>query len=246
MYLLKLFVAHFFADFVLQNRVIANGKGRAWRYWLLHVALLTLTTGVLFFRQVTHIWPMLSTTILLHALIDLCSSRLLKPSWAVLVADQLLHWASLPIILAVFNFLPWRRVQEALKLVDDPTAMTLALGYSFSLFFGSVLVERICDRFDLASGSAPEDPLAVERERAASTFIGLVERFLVTTFIFFGQYGAVGYVFAAKSLGKFTEGSDNALRKRFPAYYLVGTLASLAVAVLAGLFLRWRLQGTIM
>lgn len=246
MYLLKLFVAHFLADFVLQNRVIANGKGKAWRYWILHVVLLALATGTLFWRQALNLWPMLLTTILLHAFIDLCSSRFLKSNWAVLVGDQVLHWASIPVVLAIFGHLPWRSIQSALKLVDNEEALTLLLGYCFSLFFGSVLVERICDRFDLAPQVNPDDPGTAERERGASTFIGLVERFLVTTFIFFGQYGAVGYVFAAKSLGKFTEGSENAAKKRFPAYYLVGTLASLAVAVLAGLFLRWRLQGSIM
>lgn len=245
MNLLKLFVAHFLGDFVLQGRRIAGGKATHWGYWLLHVLELALVTALLFYRQITVLWPILTVTVLTHGLIDLLTSRAFRANWRVLVADQLIHWVTLPLILAAYDRLPWTSITAALRLLDDRVTLTVILGYSFSLFFGSVFVERVCDTFDLPAHEG-EDPVAAHRERGASTFIGFVERFLVTTFIFFGQYGAVGFVFAAKSIGKFTEGADSPVRKRFPAYYLVGTLASLAVAVLAGLFLRWCLTGQVM
>jgi len=49
-----------------------------------------------------------------------------------------------------------------------------------------------------------------------------------------GEYGAVGWIIAAKSLARF-----KALEEReFAEYFLIGTLASFLLAVLAGVGLR--------
>lgn len=246
MELLKLYVAHFLADFVLQTRGMASGKARFWRYMILHSLVLAAVTTGLFAGQITSAWPMVLVTVFFHALVDIFSARVCRPTWRVLVVDQAIHWISIPLILAVFDGLPWSRFGSLLSLLNHRTTLVLILGYAFSIFFGSVLVDRICDQFDLALAEDPQNRDAAARERGASTFIGFVERFLVTTFILFGQYGAVGYVFAAKSLGKFTEGGESPIRRRFPAYYLVGTLASFALALLAGLFMRWQLGRQVM
>jgi hypothetical protein len=69
--------------------------------------------------------------------------------------------------------------------------------------------------------------VAVARGRA----IGILERAIVLTLVLVGQYGALGLVVAAKSLARFKNLED----REFAEYFLVGTLASLLLALAAGL-----------
>ena len=54
---------------------------------------------------------------------------------------------------------------------------------------------------------------------------------LIVTFVLTGSSAAVGFVVAAKTLARFKQLDD----RDFAEYYLVGTLASVAVAVGSGL-----------
>ncbi|TMC60860.1 MAG: hypothetical protein E6J17_09320 [Chloroflexi bacterium] len=61
--------------------------------------------------------------------------------------------------------------------------------------------------------------------------MGVLERLLIVTFVLTGSSAAVGFVVAAKTLARFKQLDD----RDFAEYYLVGTLASVAVAVGSGL-----------
>jgi hypothetical protein len=61
--------------------------------------------------------------------------------------------------------------------------------------------------------------------------IGVLERAMALTLVLLGQYGALGLVVAAKSLARFKALED----REFAEYFLVGTLASLLLALVAGL-----------
>jgi len=61
--------------------------------------------------------------------------------------------------------------------------------------------------------------------------IGILERAMALTLVLIGQYGALGLVIAAKSLARFKALED----REFAEYFLVGTLASLLLALVAGL-----------
>jgi hypothetical protein len=52
--------------------------------------------------------------------------------------------------------------------------------------------------------------------------------------VLLGEYSAVGWIIAAKSLARFKALED----REFAEYFLVGTLASFLLAVLAGVGLR--------
>jgi len=67
-------------------------------------------------------------------------------------------------------------------------------------------------------------------EVARGRAIGVLERALVLTLVLLGQYGALGFVIAAKSLARFKNLED----REFAEYFLVGTLASLLLALVAG------------
>jgi hypothetical protein len=61
--------------------------------------------------------------------------------------------------------------------------------------------------------------------------IGVLERLLIVTFVLTGSEAAIGFVVAAKTLARFRQLDD----RDFAEYYLLGTLASVAVAVGSGL-----------
>ena len=62
--------------------------------------------------------------------------------------------------------------------------------------------------------------------RVGST-IGVLERILIIVFVLTGTDVAIGFVVAAKTLARFKLLDDRA----FAEYYLLGTLASVAVAI---------------
>jgi hypothetical protein len=71
-----------------------------------------------------------------------------------------------------------------------------------------------------ASGSAPGP------ERVGAT-IGVLERLIVCVLVLAGQAAAIGFVIAAKTLARFRQLDD----RHFAEYYLVGTLASVTLAL---------------
>ena len=65
-----------------------------------------------------------------------------------------------------------------------------------------------------------------------SRYIRIIERALIVTLVSFGYVSSIGIIFTAKSLARYRELSEN----RFVEYYLLGTLASLLIALIGGLF----------
>jgi hypothetical protein len=89
----------------------------------------------------------------------------------------------------------------------------------------------------------PERPVAGAARTAASspgpmgpnprvgTTIGVLERILIVVFVLTGSEAAIGFVVAAKTLARFRLLDD----RDFAEYYLLGTLASVAVALVSAL-----------
>lgn len=72
-----------------------------------------------------------------------------------------------------------------------------------------------------------------------SKYIGVFERMIIITLVMKNQYGAIGFVFAAKSLAR----ANDLLRKdnEYSGYYLIGTLLSTAMAIFGGILLTFLL-----
>jgi hypothetical protein len=64
--------------------------------------------------------------------------------------------------------------------------------------------------------------------------IGVLERLLIVTFVLVGADAAIGFVIAAKTIARFRQLDD----RDFAEYYLLGTLASVSVAIVTGLIAR--------
>jgi Protein of unknown function (DUF3307) len=85
---------------------------------------------------------------------------------------------------------------------------------------GFFLVGTLLAPRGFAAGSAPGP------ERVGAS-IGILERLIVCVLVLAGQAAAIGFVIAAKTLARFRQLDD----RHFAEYYLVGTLASVTLAL---------------
>jgi hypothetical protein len=105
--------------------------------------------------------------------------------------------------------------------------VTLA-AYFFMVDGGARIVRGILGKFPIlmetVSGTA-----AVNKENRGE-WIGVLERIITLTFVLTGSYTAVAFALTAKSIARFKELDS----KDFAEYYLLGTSASVATALLVG------------
>jgi len=84
---------------------------------------------------------------------------------------------------------------------------------------------------DAETGPVPETarPSAAAPPARVGEAIGILERLLVVTFVLVRAEAAIGLVIAAKTLARFRQLDD----RDFAEYYLLGTLASVAIAAIS-------------
>src|SRR5438105_2797618 len=85
-----------------------------------------------------------------------------------------------------------------------------------------------------AAARRDDDRSAGAIDVARGRAVGSLERALALTMVLLGDYAAVGWIIAAKSLARFKQLED----REFAEYFLVGTLASFLLAVLVGVGMR--------
>ena len=103
-------------------------------------------------------------------------------------------------------------------------------GYLYVCFRGMVVVRAVLELPPLQM-RRDEDRTAGAIDIARGRTIGALERGLALTLVLIGQYGALGMLIAAKSLARFKALED----RDFAEYFLIGTLASLLLALAGGL-----------
>lgn len=108
-----------------------------------------------------------------------------------------------------------------------------AAGYLYICIRGMVLVRAVLELPTLHM-RRDEDRSAGAIDIARGRTIGALERAIALTLVLLGQYGALGLIVAAKSIARFKALED----REFAEYFLVGTLASLLLALAGGLGLK--------
>tara|TARA_B110000902_G_scaffold149552_1_gene172196 strand:- start:297 stop:695 length:399 start_codon:yes stop_codon:yes gene_type:complete len=95
-------------------------------------------------------------------------------------------------------------------------------------FVSSIVMKTIMSKWDLDEDNA-EDSL-----ENAGKYIGIFERLFVFTFVILGQWSAIGFLIAAKSVFRFGDLS-RAKDRKLAEYILIGTLVSFGLAISIGL-----------
>jgi hypothetical protein len=234
--LLALLVAgHILADFAFQTRGMVEGKGRLG--WLaLHAAVVAVV-------QAAVALPFLSPRAILliggltlaHAAIDRLKAAVARPSGlGPFLADQAAHLVVLIVVWILWTPMPvWPApLYPLFEAMVGPWSMVavLAAAYAFNGHGGAAIVAAVLARHRLDEVT---DDIS-EEERSRGRTIGILERVILLTLVIVGQWGALGFVIAAKSIARFKDLDQRDFSER----YLIGTLASVAVAIASGLAVR--------
>ncbi len=236
-----LFCAHVIADFLLQTGWIIDNKHQ-WRAFLIHIVIVAITAfiAVLPFASLapTQAWAALGIIIITHAVIDAIKQRVLlwnearedvqdeaksKVKFHAYWIDQLAHIAVLAIVASFYSGLYLDGWMPALFDMQAETLLpwvwiasmavfaTFGAGYGIGLFM-----------------TRWTSPIA-ESLKDAGQIIGLFERGLIFALAMAGQFTAIGFVIAGKSLLRFQSASEG----KASEYVLIGTLVSISCALIA-------------
>lgn len=227
-----LLAGHTLGDFVFQSRSMVAYKGSSVRWLAAHAGVVTAVHAVVLLPF--YVGPGLVLLLILgagHLVLDRAKSRLGDSSLAWFAADQGLHLAALFAVWRIWII--WLGPEPTFpydvgELRAVTTAAVLVAAYAFNVNGGAAIVAMVvrAHRLDAEPGEG-----VGPRELSRGRVIGILERMLALTMVLLGQWGALGLVFAAKSIARFRELEDRA----FGEYYLIGTLTSLLVAVATGL-----------
>ncbi|MBW8244543.1 DUF3307 domain-containing protein [Muricauda oceani] len=229
---LKLILAHFIGDFVLQPAHWVEDKlekkGRS-KYLYFHIGVHLLT--LLIILQFQHIVPII-IIVVTHFLIDLGKLSLTNPKnyrW-LFVADQILHLLVLGGVLYWISPFPINFgalfTEKNLLLTTFLVFVTYVSGIIMRMLLAPYIDEVARDDADTTEGGSLKN---------AGTYIGMLERLFVFGFILMQQWAAIGLLIAAKSVFRFGDLNKGKNRK-LTEYVLIGTLLSFGLAILSGMF----------
>lgn len=230
-----LIAGHVLADFAFQTRRMVERKERLG--WLaLHALVVALVQAAvaLPFLSIRAI-PLIAGLAFAHAAIDRLKAAATRPSGlGPFLADQVAHLAVLVVVWILWTPAPeWPApLYSRFEAIVEPWAIiaVLAAAYAFNGHGGAAIVAAVLDRHRLDEVT---DGIT-EEERSRGRTIGILERVILLTLVILGQWGALGFVIAAKSIARFKDLDQRDFSER----YLIGTLASVAVAIASGLAVR--------
>jgi hypothetical protein len=115
------------------------------------------------------------------------------------------------------------------SLLQDPALLGLLTLVLFLTQPTSIILSNLLKKWSDSIPSQPDQSL-----QDAGKYIGVLERLFVFTFIVTGNWEAVGFLLAAKSVFRFGDLRKSKERK-LTEYILIGTLLSFGTAMIAGL-----------
>jgi hypothetical protein len=228
--LLRLIIAHLLTDFVLQptSWVLDRMERRLRSVKLyMHAALTAVVAYILVARW--EYWWLPVVIFVTHLLIDIWKTY--QPQQLkYFIADQLLHFSVLVFIwLGLFN--KWVDFGNYVQAISTNNKnLALVIGYIIATWPLGILIGIATEKWRVES-EVNTDGLA-----KAGLWIGLLERFLIFTFIIIDQYTAVGFLIAAKSILRFNDKETNTQKKT--EYVLIGTLMSFSASVLLAIIIK--------
>jgi len=172
------------------------------------------------------------TVALIHTLLDYAKAWLSGDGWIAFTADQAAHLLVVALA-SIWLTASWSGMLDVIRsIVTNPLVYLYACAYVAVVFGGGYLVQKVTQSF-LATMQSNLTELKPGLPNAGK-YIGWVERILILTFILSGYEAAVGFLLAAKALVRYPEIKEDT-RGHFAEYFLVGTLTSVGLALIAGI-----------
>lgn len=230
-------LAHLVGDFLLQNDRIARWKSRELKGVLVHGAIVLLVTWLFSLPFDTGWWPWALVIGLTHTLIDAIPLWLSKRvslqeagtfALARLLVDQAAHMSITLAVLVASGYLEATSLTASLyRALRTNRLLAFALGYVFITMPAWILVEFTV--YGLVNGTAPDF------SQATNKYVGILERGLITTFVVTGQLAVAPMV----ALPRLVLEGPQVMGSRRVTVYVAELLASVMLAIMTGLGLRW-------
>jgi len=225
-------IGHILADFFFQSDLWSSHKRRyGFRskimYW--HVFIVFLTSYVLSF-QWNFVWA--SGIILFsHLLIDAIKRKIGRIKIGrsnpfknfTFFIDQVLH--ILTIWLVVYMFSKYSAINPVISISVTNYTLVILLAYLLCLKPTNILIREVFSIYRIKIKKQPDENLL-----NAGKLIGNIERVLTLSLLLIGQYEAIGFIIAGKSILRY-EGVKTSKTE----YVLIGTLLSFGIAILIGI-----------
>ena len=223
---LSLVLAHIIGDFYLQtDKYCQQKETRKFKSWFLYVHAIII--GMLSWMIVPScnfgLWALLIAVS--HFAIDTVKIHCPKGLWSFVI-DQLLH---LGVLIAISNI--YESAKELpLRMIDYSGSFSiqlLILAILLCMKPANILIKLILEKYQVGESES------CNNIKNAGALIGNLERILTIVFVLLGQYEAIGFIVAAKSILRFKD-TDTAKTE----YVLAGTFLSFGIAILCGLMAR--------
>lgn len=253
------FLSHILSDFYFQSDSFCKNKeGKVFRSWQLYAHIIIVFAIAWLFSFSIGFWKMALIIAGTHLLFDglkglthnfkyyfknkSIEQFVTRRAQRVFFYDQILHLAVIVVVCrwcgeSFYSMPQW---------LPASSYVAIAIGVLLCLKPANICIKQIFTIFDIQLPKNKEEksestgiPIITNYEDGigdlpnAGKLIGNVERILTFIFILLGQYAAIGFLMAAKSLLRFAEGD-----KAKSEYVLVGTLLSFFIAVVIGIIIK--------
>lgn len=226
--LIKLLLAHFIGDFLLQPKS-----------WVENKMELKIKSAKLYFHVLIHgglaillLWnfnylPLVITLMLAHWAIDLIKLYAQKENnkTAWFIADQVLHFVSLLVLWYLFL----KPSIDFGTFLANENIWIYATALVFITIVSGIIIKVLLENWAKNLEEGEDDSLI-----NAGKYIGILERIFVFIFIVTGNWSSIGFLIAAKSVFRFGDLRESKNRK-LTEYILIGTLISFGLAMATGL-----------
>lgn len=133
----------------------------------------------------------------------------------------------------------WTALAPLGEVLGGVRFQLVLFGLLISANEANLVIRAVFDRLDLKPRSLPAGGGVVDLgEFSRGRVIGILERVLLYAFVLQGQFGAIGFILAAKAFTRFKALDD----RPFAEYVLIGTLLSACLALATGGTVRWLMR----
>lgn len=223
----NLLAAHLLGDFLFQTDTLCekkkSGKAKS-KFLYIHafiIAILAFVAG-----NSWNFWPWALLIGISHLLMDLLKCYQKDHTLLWFTIDQLFHLAVIIVVsyFAAENWQPYHFLSEDMGL-RLPVFLCAAL---ICIKPANILIKLILEKYDI---SIPKS--SGKEMKNAGALIGSLERLLSLVLIIMGQFEAVGFIIAAKSILRFRD-----YERAKTEYVLAGTLLSFGIALVCGVAIK--------
>lgn len=221
---LRLVLAHVIGDFVFQTDALCDKKmkfGLRSCHLYIHSSVIFLLTWCALWNW--NAWWIAAVVGISHLAIDSLKKR--DGLWPFLL-DQLGHI----VFIVILGYMAADRGIYG-NICCNSTILLYAVILLLNTKPSNILIKLLLREYSVA-GVGNNDEGQNDMAILSGKLIGNVERWLIIIFILCGQFEAIGFLIAAKSIIRYKEGAIGKTE-----YVLAGTLLSVLIAVLSGLLL---------